>query len=167
MFVTRRMAALVAIGVLVSACGGTSKVDELHTQMADVFLTELEVELQDIECTDGAPVEPGSKFQCTAAVTEGEGRLRVQVAIDQQNAAHFTQENALVDYANVETDISADLLRGLGAEIQVTCGDGVLIAEVSSSFRCTATAPSGEMKDLDVSVEDLEAITIWRWVQTP
>ena len=130
--------ALIALTLLASACGGSSKLDDLKAQMVDVFTTQRGVELVDIECEDGAAVEPNASFLCTSSVTDGEGRLRVQVSIDADGAARFEQMDAIVILGQIEADVAADLTFGLGTDIAVSCRDelvGVIDGRPSWSIR--------------------------------
>lgn len=159
----RRAVALLAVVLLAAACGGTSALEELEGQMISVFQTELDVELEDIMCTDGAQIEPSSTFQCTAAMVDGEGRLRVGVLIDNDGAANFTQENAVIDLERVETSVAEELTRGIGAPILVECGEAIVKAvEVAGTFPCTAVAATGEERGVDITVENLEPLFNWK-----
>ena len=164
----RRLLAVVVVAMtFTAACGGSSPLEELQTQMSDVFLNELQIELEDITCTEGAQIQPSSTFQCTAALTDGEGRLRVGVLIDNDGAANFTQENAVVDLERVESTVSADISTAIGAEIVVDCGEAkVKAVEVAGTFPCTAIAFTGEERGVEITVEDLEPLYDWKLLPT-
>jgi len=160
---TRTVALGLSLVLVAAACGGVSALEDLETQMTDVFLSELDVALEDITCTEGAQIEPASQFQCTAAVVEGEGRLRVGVLIDTDGRAEFTRENALVDLESIETEVSEDLSRGIGVRITVECGAALVrIVEVGGTFACSAIADNGEQRGVEIQVDDLNATTQWR-----
>lgn len=154
--------ALIALTLLATACGGSSKLDDLKAQMVDVFTTQRGVELVDIECEDGAAVEPNASFLCTSSVTDGEGRLRVQVSIDADGAARFEQMDAIVILGQIEADVAADLTFGLGTDIAVSCRDDQAtvyrVEPVNATFRCTAVAVGSgtATRDVEITVSGLD-----------
>ncbi len=159
----RLLAVVLGLSLTAAACGGSSPLDELRGQMSDVFLAELDVELEDITCTEGAQIQPASTFQCTAAMANGEGRLRVGVLIDNDGAANFTQENAVVDLERVEETVTQEISAAIGAEIVVDCGEALVKAvEVAGTFPCTAIAFTGEERGVEITVEDLEPLYDWK-----
>ena len=149
--------------LLLSACGGSSALDDLKSPMTDVFKTELDVDLEDIQCPEGVSIEAGNQFQCTAAITDGAGRLRVGVLMDVDGRANFTRENVLVDLDAIEQEIGDELSRGIGAPIVLECGEAsVQVAEPEGTIPCTAVANNGETRGVEVTVEDIDATTTWR-----
>ena len=157
------MLLLVAVVLGVTACGGSSGIEELEGQMTEVFFSELAVELVDISCPEGVQIEPSNQFVCTAAVTDGVGRLRVGVLIDSDGRANFSRENALVNLDKIEAEVAEELSRGVGSAITIECGvEKVLMSEVGGTFACTAVAATGEQRGVEITVDDLDATTRWR-----
>ncbi len=164
-----RVVPLFAVVLIVSACGGASKLEELETQMGDVFMTQTDESfaLEDIQCSEEAVVEPGATFQCTAGVASGDGRLLVGVTIDGDGSARFEQQNAIVILSEVEADVAADLTFGLVTAIAVTCSTDAetlyMVEPVGGTFVCTATsAESASTRDVEITVSGLQAPHSWR-----
>lgn len=159
---------VLAAALVVAACGGSSKLDDLKAQMTDVFEAQRQVQLEEIECPEEAAVDPNASFLCTAGISGGEGRLRVQVDIDSDGAARFEQMDAIVLLDQIEADVAADLTFGLGTEIAVSCRDDdatlYRIEPVNSTFRCTALAVGSgtDTRDVEITVSGLDHPHAWR-----
>ncbi|MCP3934079.1 MAG: DUF4333 domain-containing protein [Actinomycetia bacterium] len=164
-----RVLPLMVFLLVTSACGGSSKLEELEAQMSDVFMTQTDENfvLEDIECSEEAVVEVGASFQCAAGVSNGDGRLLVGVTIDGDGSARFDQQNAIVVLSQVEADVAADLTFGLGTTIAVTCGADAetlyKIEPIGGTFVCTATSvDSASTRDIEITVSGLQAPHAWR-----
>lgn len=156
------LAVAVALLTATAACGGSSQIGELRTQIEDVLRGEFpELRVNDVNCGDPDPsLDPGSIFFCTAGV-EG-GRIRVQVTIDADGVARYERLNALVDLDRLELEIATDLEAGLGFPVGVDCGDGFSVEEVGAEFVCVVSA-SGDSRGARVTVADIDANTTYRF----
>ena len=156
----RILAVVVALGALAGACGSTSQIGELKTQIELVLSSELpDISVNDVNCGNPDPnLDPGNVFFCTAGVDGG--RVRIQVMIDADGVARYERLNALVDLDRLELEISSDLSFDIGIEVAVDCGDGFRVQELESNFVCTVSA-SGETRGVRVTVQDIDATTEW------
>ncbi|HEC10963.1 MAG TPA: hypothetical protein ENI86_15590 [Acidimicrobiales bacterium] len=161
----RRLLALAGSAIiLLAACGGTSREDELRSQVGDVLRGEFPgIDIGPVNCGDAIDFTPGSSFQCTAKAADG--LIRTQVTMDEDGRARVVRENALVDLDRVELEVAKDLTEGLGTPIGVDCGDeSFRVEEVGASFECRAFAAENpdDSRGVEVTVDDLSGTIGWR-----
>jgi len=161
----RRLLALAGSAtILLAACGGTSREDELRSQVGDVLRGEFPVvDIGEVNCGDAIDFTPGSTFQCTAMVADG--LIRTEVTMDEDGRARVVRLNALVDVDRAELEVAKDLTEGLGKPIKVDCGDqSFRVEEVGSTFECRAFAAdnSEDSRGIEVTVDDLSGTIGWR-----
>lgn len=85
----------------------------------------------------------GDTFICVAKVEGKEVRVDVRVE-DGEGSVEYKSRDIAFDLAATAADISTEASNQLGFAVTVDCGQGLKIAEVGSTFTCTAVEAEAE-----------------------
>ncbi|MEU4599807.1 DUF4333 domain-containing protein [Nocardia sp. NPDC023988] len=95
----------------------------------------------------------GDTFICVAKVEDKDVRVDVRVE-DDEGAVKFTTRDIAFDLATTAAGISTDASNQLGFAVTVDCGQGLKIAEVGSTFTCTAVEAEGDSATIVVTARN-------------
>lgn len=152
-------APLLATGMFVVACGGTTTLDQEQVSALIVEAVEEGIGLTptDIECPEVEDPEQGTTFQCTATIDAQTLRIDGEILDVDEGTVSVANADAVLFVDLLETSIADDFGQQLDVVLTVDCGDTeVRVEEVGAEFECTATDEFGEEAAVFVEVQDLE-----------
>lgn len=105
----------------------------------------------------------GDTFVCIADLAGNDVRVDVKVE-DDEGAVKFTTRDIVFDLAATANGLSTDVASQVGFPVTVDCGQGLKIAEVGSTFTCSALDAQGDSATIEVTARNA-GDSDWRLVE--
>lgn len=148
---------LAAMGVAAGCAEDADALDRAATERAveRVIGGRIDPVVDRVRCPAEIERGEGERVTCRALLADGGQEVRLRVSqVDEDGRLDVALLDAVLDPADVATDLRRTLVSSFRREFEVDCGDGgPLVAAPDDTFTCTARDPDGE-REVTVTVTD-------------